>query len=278
MSATLKRLRHKLKAELWKRRGCIPGAAGSSAAKWLAIESGIRSRGKGDYGRSDAGIDERVVEYPWVFDRMSALDKGGGRVLDAGSVLNHRPILEAWRRAGYSPVSLVTLAYEGTANVSNGVRYEFADLRHLPYKDEWFSAVVCVSTLEHVGLDNRVYGAASESSRDPNVEAIRALDELFRVSSGGATLLLSVPFGLRSNRGWLRVFDADDLEQVVDKNKWSQVSARFFRATRDGWRDCPREEASTAGYNEPEDRGGSRTAPAYVAAAEAVALVELIRP
>jgi hypothetical protein len=128
-----------------------------------------------------------------------------------------------------------------------------------------------------VGLDTRVYGAPSETSRNPNIEAIRALDEMLRVSSRGATLLLSVPFGLRSNRGWLRVFDAADLEQVVDKTRWSQVSSRFFRATKDGWGECPREEASTAGYNEPEGRGGSRTAPAYVAAAEAVALLELVR-
>src|SRR5262245_24851469 len=36
-------------------------------------------------------LDERVIEYPWLFDRLPAR---GGLLLDAGSVLNHRFLLE----------------------------------------------------------------------------------------------------------------------------------------------------------------------------------------
>ena len=71
-------------------------------------------------------------------------------------------------------MSIVTLAYEGKAFVSDTVRYEFGDLRQLPYKDELFSTVLCISTLEHVGLDTTVYGGAEDSS-DPNTEAVEAI-------------------------------------------------------------------------------------------------------
>src|SRR5688572_11325099 len=152
----MRALRHRLKAAWWKRRGSVPHAAGAMAARWIAIERSFGASA-GSYGADDPGVDERVVEYAWLFDRMRAL-KSSGRVLDAGSVLNYRPVIDAWRASQFPPVSIVTLAYEGHAYPSTHTSYEFADLRQLPYRDEWFSTVMCLSTIEHVGLDNRIYG------------------------------------------------------------------------------------------------------------------------
>jgi SAM-dependent methyltransferase len=272
---SLTRLRRRLKAELWKRSGQRPGAYGWNAARWFAIERATAGRPDERYGWNDAGIDERVVEYGWLFDRVRSVS-ALGRVLDAGSVMNYRPVIDAWRRPERPPLSIVTLGYEGQAYVSSDVRYEFADLRLLPYRDEWFSTVLCFSTIEHVGLDTSIYGYRAEGG-DAGRESVRAMDELQRVTAHGGTLLLSVPFGARSNRGWLRVFDADDLDQLITLPGWRDVRTRFFRATRDGWREVAAKSAASAGYNEPPNRPGQRTAPPWVAAAEAVALVEMVR-
>lgn len=275
----MRALRRRLKAELWKRAGRVPGASGSAAAKWLAIEDAITSDVNQRYGWDDAGLDERVVEYAWAFERVKAT-RTRDRVLDAGSVLNHPRILAAWRTQGLPPVSIVTLGYEGHAEVSNEVRYEFADLRQLPYRDEWFSVVLSISTLEHVGLDNSIYGAAAGAvaqASDPGQEAVRAMQELRRVTQRDGTLLVSVPFGKRSNRGWFRVFDRDDLAQLTRMSGWRDVQTRFYRSLREGWRSCSVDDASDAGYNEPRDRPGRQTAPPFVAAAEAVALVEMVK-
>jgi SAM-dependent methyltransferase len=269
------------KARVWVQLGRKPGAYGYNAAKWLAIETGVRRTQDGKYGWNDAGIDERVVEYPWLFERVAALAAGasGGapRALDAGSVLNHWRILDRWRAAGLPPVSIVTLAYEGFAQPSNDVRYEFADLRQLPYLDEWFTIVLCLSTIEHVGLDNRIYGSTVSATSNPTAESRDAMAELHRVTARGGSLLLSVPFGARSNRGWFRVLDEDDLEQLISVHGWERKQARFFRATKAGWRETKAAEVRAAGYNEPVHRPGQQTAPAWVAGAEAVALVELVR-
>jgi SAM-dependent methyltransferase len=257
----------------------VPGTYGDTAAKWVSIERALAGEAGQPYGHDDAGLDERVVEYPWAFDRLAALRTPGARILDAGSVLNHPRILAHCRRAGYGPLSIVTLRYEGHAEVSDDVHYEFADLRMLPYRDDWFPLVVSLSTLEHVGMDNTGYGDTSGASSDPTTEAVHAMRELRRVTAPGGTALLSMPFGKRANRGWLRVFDAEDLDALTRSSGWRVARTRFFRATRDGWRECSMDDARTAGFNDPGRRGrpGAETAPAWVAAAEAVALLELTK-
>ena len=274
----LGQLRRRAKAAIWRRMGRHPDAPWAGAAKWIAIDDNIRTSPAGRYGFDDGGLDERVVEYPWLFERLVDLQPRG-RVLDAGSVLNYERVLRRWHELALPPVTIVTLGFEGHAHVSDTVRYEFSDLRQLPYRDAWFETVISLSTLEHVGLDNSIYGEAAGSAAraDPNVEAGRAIDELCRVTAPGGTLLVSVPFGRSSNRGWFRVFSPPEIEQLVSRpgGKFTGTTIRYFRAQRAGWRECSGAEASDAGYNEP--RGGQRTAPAYVAAAEAVALIEMRR-
>jgi SAM-dependent methyltransferase len=265
-----------LKARVWTIRGRLPHAYGYNPARWLTIERNI-ARGDDRYGWDGGGFDERVVEYPWVFHRIASLRGASARVLDAGSVMNYPRVLDWWRAAGNPPLSIVTLAFEGHARVAQDVRYEFADLRHLPYRDEWFSTVVCLSTIEHVGLDNTVYGAGAERSGDPAAEAARAMAELRRVTARGGTLLLSVPFGARSNRGWFRIFDEADVRHLAAVPGWSDARVRYFRAMREGWRECTAAEAATAGYNEPSGAADLQTAPPWVAGAEAVALLEAKR-
>lgn len=274
----LRNLRYAIRATLWKRLGRPSGGAGWNAAKWIAIRNAIASSRDGGYGYADPGIDERVVEYGWIFGRLRSLAADGQRILDAGSVLNHTAIIDHWRRTRLPPVSIFTLAYDGKAFVSDAVRYEFGDLRRLPYRDTLFSVVLCVSTLEHVGLDTSVYGAASEAGTTPTTEAIQAMREMLRVTKPGGTMLLSVPFGKASTRNWFRVFDQRELDLLIENSGWQHVGSRFFRATSDGWRECGPSDVAGAGYNEGAALGGIRTAPAFVAGAEAVALVELKRP
>jgi len=273
----LARWRLRTRSAKWIRNGRVPGESGYSAARWSAIERGLAERSQEGYGYHDAGLDERVVEYPWALHRLRERWIAGTPILDAGSALNHAPVLAHCRREGLRPISVVTLHYEGRADVSDDVRYEFSDLRQLPYRDGWFSSIVCLSTLEHVGMDNRMYGDTASTSSNPTREVGRVLEELRRVIQPGGVLLVSVPFGKRDDRGWFRILDADDLQVLMQSPHWRVDDSRIVRATEQGWRECSAADAASAGYNEPrsETRAGARTAPAWVSAAEAIALVEL---
>ncbi len=74
------------------------------------------------------GLDERVVEFPWLLSQSLR-----GSVLDAGSALNHAYILERVLRR-VDRLHIATLAPEGLSFVELGVSYVFADLRDLPYR------------------------------------------------------------------------------------------------------------------------------------------------
>ena len=48
----------------------------------------------------------------------------------------------------------ITTFTEEENNAALGQSYVTADLRELPFADESFDTIVCVSTLDHVGMDN----------------------------------------------------------------------------------------------------------------------------
>ncbi|HVT00570.1 MAG TPA: methyltransferase domain-containing protein, partial [Solirubrobacterales bacterium] len=205
------------------------------------------------------GYDERVVEYPWLFSRGLR-----GRVLDAGSVLNHRHVVEAILEE-VDELTITTLAPEPVAFISMAVSYLFADLRELPLRDDWFDEVVCLSTLEHVGMDTAVYGVDTGRAADPGEEAARALRELLRVTKPGGRIHLSVPFGRSEDLGWLRQLDRDEVGELFDRAGADRREETIFLFSSEGWRSATAAEAAEATYNSSPGR-----APDLAVAARAV--------
>jgi hypothetical protein len=127
-----------------------------------------------------AGFSERVIEIPWVVRELRALEPA--RVLDAGTAF--APMIYKWllvRQA--ATVETVDLAEADVAGLVNHV----ADIRELPFEDGSFDVATCISTLEHIGMDNTQYSIRSGGGGD-----VQALRELGRVA---ARVLVTVPGG-----------------------------------------------------------------------------------
>ena len=190
-----------------------------------------------------AAFDERAVEYPWLFSRGPR-----GHVLDAGSVLNHRHVLEPMLDAA-DDLTIVTLAPEQASFNELGVSYLYADLRDLPLRDDWFDEVVCLSTLEHVGMDTAIYGATTPRAADPQAEAAKALRELLRVVKPGGRVHVSVPFGRSEDLGWLRQLDRAEVDDLFTRADAPRREETVFLHSPEGWRRATPAEAADATYN-----------------------------
>lgn len=191
-----------------------------------------------------AGFDERVVEFPWLFAQSPA-----GRVLDAGSALNHQEIVQRLLPR-VAALHVVTLAPEERSFNELGVSYLYADLRELPLASGHYDTIVSISTLEHVGMDNTHYGADTPAAGDPAGALRAAVAELRRVLAPGGTMLVSVPYGRPEAHGWLRQFDQAALEDLVSAAGPGEADIRVFRHGGDGWQPSTLGAAADSRYRE----------------------------
>ena len=214
------------------------------------------------YGK---GLDERLVEFPWTMAHAPF-----GRTLDAGSALNHPHVLDHVTPL-VDDLSVVTLAPESASFPERGISYLYADLRRLPFCDDWFDTVISISTLEHVGMDNRRWGTAAVTEPDPEGELREAALELKRVVRPGGRILITLPYGEPEDHGWLRQLDRDEVEALADALGGSSDDIDVYQYGREGWRAGDLESAAGARYQRDNAPAVDPAAEDLAPAARAVA-------
>jgi len=190
-----------------------------------------------------ANCTERVVEIPWV---LRHLPPRVGRLLDIGTAF--APV--AYQR------ELVRLAADERHGVDladfalRGVVAHRADVRALPFADGVFDRVVCISTLEHIGLDNERYFAPDGRPLDEQGD-LTALRELGRVTAPGGRVLVTVPAGVACTRDWYRQYDAEAWTGLAERAGLAVERLDCFEhdAAR-GWQACPPEALPLRDYEQ----------------------------
>lgn len=229
------------------------------------------------------GVDERCVEYPWLFVNLPEDAKS---ILDAGSALNHEYILNQPIFQNRN-LTIMTLSPEESCFWSKGISYIFSDLRDIPIRDDYYDVIVCISVLEHIGLNNTIFTNNSRYNENNSRDFILAMKELRRILKPHGTLLLSVPYGVYTHLGMQQQFDRKLLTDVIEAfGETDKVIESFYRYNADGWQQATGNECEGCQYVEWISRVWEKCAPLpksvpiepdLAAAARAVACVLLVK-
>jgi SAM-dependent methyltransferase len=178
-------------------------------------------------------IDARVVEIPWA---LSKLTDSSGQLLDAGSSFNMNYVLTSYPLTHHK-ITIATLAPESTCYWNLGISYVFSDLRCLNFRDNWFDNVVCISTIEHVGMDNSFYAGPSDvAQRSNSNDFLSAIGEIRRILKPGGKLYITFPFGLYEDHGWFQQFDSSLTDTLINEFNPTEFDETVFKYDPEGWK------------------------------------------
>lgn len=253
------------KIKKYKSSGSIPWSAGYHEYKEEQINNAIHNdillkeiqHGSlpDHYG---VGLDDRIVEYPWLFSNIS---KEKTIMLDAGSTFNFEYLLEH-PVIKQKDLTIYTFYPESPSFNEKRVSYVYGDLRILPFRNNYFDEVTCQSTLEHIDMDNSMYGydLSHKEDKGKSYEYMQVIKELIRVAKQGGTVLLTLPYGKFENHGFFQQFDSEMIGKMLDEfTSQGSVQTTFFRYFPTGWIITKKEDCEDATSFNPHTGIGKGT-------------------
>jgi 2-polyprenyl-3-methyl-5-hydroxy-6-metoxy-1,4-benzoquinol methylase len=150
-----------------------------------------------------ANVNERIVEIPHVYRALARLEPGA-KVADVGAAES----LVAF--------SLALLGYDVTAVDLRPYPFEHPRLRSVTTPiEEWehdgtFDAIICLSTIEHVGL-----GAYGEEPKDDRAD-IAAMRRMHELTAPGGLLVLTTRLGQPGVDELERTYDKAGLDELLE--------------------------------------------------------------
>jgi SAM-dependent methyltransferase len=184
--------------------------------------------------------DERPIEICWTLARLPA----DSRVLDIGTTNAEPAYVTGLLGTGFPALVAVDLAPGDIP----GLRSVVGDVRALPFPAGSFDAAVCISTLEHVGRDNSIYGLDGLPDESGMV---RALGELRRVLTGHGRLLLTVPTGRREEHDWFVQLPPADWLDLFRSAGFLVFEHEVYALGPGGWARAPEDGVGDRAYGEP---------------------------
>jgi 2-polyprenyl-3-methyl-5-hydroxy-6-metoxy-1,4-benzoquinol methylase len=148
-------------------------------------------------------VNERIVETPYVYRALARLQPGAS-VADVGAA------------ESLVALSLAFLGYDVTAIDLRPYPFEHPRLRSVESPiEEWkhdgaFDAIVCLSTIEHIGL-----GAYGEDAKDDRAD-IAAMKRMHELTKPGGVLALTTRFGSANVDELQRTYDRPGLDELLD--------------------------------------------------------------
>jgi SAM-dependent methyltransferase len=217
-------------------------------------------------------FDERIVEYPWIIANISS-DKAL-KLLDIGPVLNYEFCINHLLKLDPTKqITIFSLTPEPRCYYDKNISYVLGDARYLPFADNHFDEVTCISTLEHIGMNNTKYGSKDEQFPE---DYLLAINEMKRVLKPNGSLFITVPFGMYQNFGWFQQFDEAMVNKIVTKFNPSDYKIDYLQYIGGSWQKSNAKQAANVKYNtnHPGDLSYYNTNPVAAGAAACIRLIK----
>jgi ubiquinone/menaquinone biosynthesis C-methylase UbiE len=174
-----------------------------------------------------AGVtSERLVEYEFVARNLMSSQKQAA-ILDIGS--GNSILAEAISKFGKGKWAVFRVDIEKS---NCDIRM---DARMTGFRKAVFDQVICISTIEHIGIGTDYTGYYDDNDGD-----IKTIKEIVRVLKKGGNAIITVPYGkvmkpthrVYDRRALSRLLDVDDTGSLVDARK------EFYCYKAGKWKSC----------------------------------------
>lgn len=172
------------------------------------------------YGMNDT---ERCIEIPWS---MSCYN-GAKRVLDIGYAnAEERYLKEIFKLKipELYGLDMVKRDIKGIIGCQG-------DIRKTSFENNFFDFIFCISTIEHIGMDNSIYFEDTEYSSYGDFEAIK---EMARILKKNGEIVLTVPYGKFNDYKWFIHYDEQRWRDLIKQSKCKVVYEDYFLYD-EGW-------------------------------------------
>jgi ubiquinone/menaquinone biosynthesis C-methylase UbiE len=191
-------------------------------------------------------ISERVVEYGFLARNlhpykinMRILDVGAGPSAVTNALSNFGNIKE-WDVFGIDIAELPKLFKEGKEK--SPVVLLRMDARMMGFRDEVFDKVICISTIEHIGMPP-THHLVSEYDAFGDVTA---LSEIFRILKKGGRTILTVPYEDKNIQGYIkghRIYNSSTLARLI--TRFNVKKKEYYIYVNGKWKNCRNKEIAS---------------------------------
>ena len=176
-------------------------------------------------------IDERIVEIPWI---IKEIKNKKGNLLDAGSSLNFYKFLKNLKK--FDKIFITTLFPENNFYNKLRISYTYEDISNLSFKDEFFDVVTCISTLEHIGYNNKIYNNENyKNSKKKKNHLNLFLKNLYRVLKKKGILLITIPYGKYGSYQNMQQFDEKALKTIFKILNLRKIFEKYYKVNKNNW-------------------------------------------
>lgn len=205
-------------------------------------ESKIKNKNKLNIDSLLAGvISERLVEYPFL-QRNLISTTTKARILDVGSAEPRMALSIGKHNISNSDIACIDINQIAPEN-TEFFAFLRMDSRNLGFRDELFDQIICISTIEHIGIPSAI-------SETFDVDGdIKTISECYRVLKKGRTVILTLPYSdIKEQKKEYRIYDRISLDNLI--SIFSIIKKEFYLYNGGKWSKCDNQSVIDIGSDE----------------------------